>query len=156
MLNLSGSAAQSCGNVFSGNTFDTTVNKIAMARSADAPGFDLDGVSEARFADNVVRVDSGGPLIYMIGASHNVFTRQTLADIRPEGTSRGCAWLTDGSSDNAFLDDRLQSTNQSGTVLITGGSDRTTLRDCTFISGGAPMVLADPGLVVTITGERRF
>jgi hypothetical protein len=153
MLNLSGSAAQSCGNVFSGNTFDTTVNKIAMAPAASATIANMNGVRGAQFTDNTLTTNVGGQMVCTHNSSHNVFLRDKMTDTRAQAGAHQALWLSDASSDNTFEGCRFDSPVKYGIVRIVKSSTATTIKDSIFVSHGQTAVSVDSGLAIMLSGN---
>jgi hypothetical protein len=158
MINHKGTDGVLTATVIEGNTFDGTRSFIDVVPERPAQTIYLSGVSGARFADNVVKTDVGGELMYLDESLHNTFAGNIWLDTRPPGKAFACAILTDGSSSNEFVRERFETAAGDHAVHVGGGSRRNVFRGCVFVLPGADVgaaisgVAVEPGLAVDIIG----
>jgi hypothetical protein len=158
MINHKGTDGVTTATVIEGNLFDGTRSFIDVVPERPAQTIYLTSVSGARFADNVVKTDVGGELMYLDESLHNTFTGNTWLDTRPRGEAFACAILTDGSSRNSFLRERFQTASGDHAVRVQDGSQGNRFLQCFFVLPGADAgatisgVAVEPGLAVDIIG----
>lgn len=146
LINHQGDGRTPSNNVFSGNTFDTTVSHIDQLPSEFAGTIEYLNVVGARFVNNTVRTNVGGQQIVLSGSSRNHFSGNRVSDARPAPQARASVWLVEDSSNNAFRGDYFDAAADRAVFCASSGSNNNTVTKCTFVTHGVPPVWAAPGL----------
>ena len=122
MINSSGLPDVTSSTTYSDNVLDATVSHIPLPMDDTASAIEMNGVSEATFVNNVVRSDTGGPMLYAARSTANSFRGNTFTDIRSSGAARQCLFLANGSSQNTFRGNGFVSASTDGLVTIREAS----------------------------------
>lgn len=155
MINHSGGDGVTTGTVIAHNLFDGTVTHITAVPTRPTQTIYFNGVSGARFHDNVIRTDVGGELAYIDSSSDDLFAHNSWTDERPAGSAFACLVLTDASRAVTFDGERFTTAAAGAAAYVQSGTTGTLFKDCVFVlTAGATPVRYDPGLTVEMSGTR--